>query len=233
MSSITSSRKADRLNQYVSANTIINDRLYNMIMGGTVLYGIVLNIIMYLMFGDMTKDINPLAFLIGYFACCFIGIIMSSKSDNPIISFIGYNLVVVPVGTILSSAIEAYGGLDSTIVFQAFIITAGITFCMIGASMIYPQFFSKLGGILLGLLIGLIITELLLMLFRIPQIITAWIGAIIFSLYIGYDFWKSQEYPKTVDNAIDSALDIYLDIINLFIKILEILGSSNNSRKRR
>ncbi|MCR5192464.1 MAG: Bax inhibitor-1 family protein, partial [Bacteroidales bacterium] len=46
----------------------------------------------------------------------------------------------------------------------------------------------------------------------------------LFSGYIGYDVAKSQAYPKTLDNAVDSALDIYLDIINLFIRLLSILG---------
>jgi FtsH-binding integral membrane protein len=31
-----------------------------------------------------------------------------------------------------------------------------------------------------------------------------------------------------VDNAIDSAADIYLDIVNLFMKILEIMGKRND-----
>ena len=31
-------------------------------------------------------------------------------------------------------------------------------------------------------------------------------------------------YPKTVDNAVDCALDIYLDIINIFIRLLALLS---------
>lgn len=54
------------------------------------------------------------------------------------------------------------------------------------------------------------------------------VAAAIFSLYIGYDWVKAQMYVKTVDNAVDSALDIYLDIINLFLQLLRILGSKNN-----
>ena len=56
-------------------------------------------------------------------------------------------------------------------------------------------------------------------------LIVSWFAAIIFSLYIGYDFLKANELRYTVDNAVDSAVDIYLDIINLFLRILEILGS--------
>ena len=69
------------------------------------------------------------------------------------------------------------------------------------------------------------------MLFGVRQNVSALIGAVIFSLYIGYDYWKAQQYPKTVDNAVDSALDIYLDIINLFMRILSILGNGKSSKK--
>ena len=47
-------------------------------------------------------------------------------------------------------------------------------------------------------------------------------------MYIAYDVWRSQQFPPTMDNAIDSALDIYLDIINLFIDLLEIFGNKSS-----
>nr|MCR5618576.1 Bax inhibitor-1 family protein [Lachnospiraceae bacterium] len=59
-----------------------------------------------------------------------------------------------------------------------------------------------------------------------------WIGAALFSGYIGYDFWRAQQFPKTLDNAVDCAVDIYLDIINLFLRILRILAGSRSSRRR-
>jgi FtsH-binding integral membrane protein len=62
--------------------------------------------------------------------------------------------------------------------------------------------------------------------------LVTWIGAAIFALYIGYDYWRAQQFPKTLDNAIDCSLDIYLDIINLFIRILRILGSRGGSRRK-
>jgi FtsH-binding integral membrane protein len=44
---------------------------------------------------------------------------------------------------------------------------------------------------------------------------------------MGFDWYRAQAYPKTVDNAIDSAVDLYLDIINLFIRLLEIFGKKD------
>ena len=55
-----------------------------------------------------------------------------------------------------------------------------------------------------------------------------WIAAGLFSLYIGYDVYRSQQFAKTVDNAVDCALDIYLDIANLFIRLLSIMGKKRD-----
>lgn len=47
---------------------------------------------------------------------------------------------------------------------------------------------------------------------------------LLFSAYIGYDWAKANRYQRTVNNAIDSATDLYMDIINIFIRILAILN---------
>ena len=47
-----------------------------------------------------------------------------------------------------------------------------------------------------------------------------WVVALIFCGYIGYDWVEAQNKYKTLDNAVDSAMDLYLDIINLFVRLL-------------
>lgn len=234
MSSFMDSRREARM--YLADDAVeVDARTYNLVLGGVVIYGLVLNIIMCAALGSRMARVNPIALLIGYLISCLAGIFMSHKSSNPIVSFIGYNLVVVPCGLILSITVSAYtrsGAGD--LVLQAFIYTAIITACMIGLSIAIPEFFSKLGGLLLGALIGLVLAELINIFFiHKDQSYIAWIGAAIFSLYIGYDYWRAQQYAKTIDNAVDSAVDIYLDIINLFLKILRVLGSRGGSSRRR
>ena len=225
---------------YNPEDTILDDRTYNMALGGSVMYGLILNIVMCITLGKSltaTMEANPIYAIylfIGYVVCSIVGVLMSSKSKSPVISFIGYNLVVVPIGLVLSLMINAYteGGAGD-IVLQAIVYTAVITGCMIVLSIAFPNFFSGLGKLLLGCLIGLIIAGLLSMfLFPGAYNIITWVGAVIFALYIGYDYWRAQQFPKTLDNAIDCSLDIYLDIINLFIRILRILGSKGGSRRR-
>ncbi|WP_029233134.1 Bax inhibitor-1 family protein [Butyrivibrio sp. VCB2006] len=227
-----SERKEERLYKEVLQNEIVSDRTYNMCLGGVIIYGLIVNLIICSKFTNLALSMNPGVFLIGYFICVFAGSYISAKSNDPIVSFLGYNLVVVPIGLVVSTAVYYYGGLRSNVVLLAMVYTAGITIVMICCSILKPEFFSKIGGMLVSGLTGLLIVESVLLILGIEQMITSFIAALIFSLYIGYDYWRAQQYPKTIDNAVDSALDIYLDIINLFLRILRILGSGKSSSKK-
>ena len=76
-------------------------------------------------------------------------------------------------------------------------------------------------------LIALVIASIIEMFLRSNLLIVSYIAALIFSLYIGYDIYRAQRTEPTLDKAIDSALSVYLDIINLFMRILSITGSKN------
>lgn len=216
-------RKMARMSSGISDT--LNANTYNGIIGSVLLWGFIVNVIIVHFCSDIFMSMNPWTLIIGYFVLCIIGIIMAVKSNNAFVSFIGYNLVVVPIGAVLSVALQDYSSVD---IKSAFLATAGITVVMMCASTVFPKFFAGLGRTLfLSLLIGLI-AEIICMFCGIVTPIFNWIFVIIFSLYIGYDWYKAQSYPKTVDNAVDSALDIYLDIINLFIRLLEIFGKSDD-----
>lgn len=204
--------------------SIISDRLYNAILLGTLLWGLLVNVVLCYTVGDVYRYVSPMLFLVLYLICAFAGIMIAGKSQNPVISFLGYNLVVVPFGLVISTLVEAYGGVGSGLVADAFTYTLLISLGMMGAALAFPQLFQKLGGALLGCLVGLVLCELVLLILGVDQRLSDWLAAGLFSLYIGYDVYRSQQFVKTVDNAVDSALDIYLDIANLFIRLLEILG---------
>lgn len=207
---------------------IISDRGYNMVLGGTIGWGVLVNVILCMFCGNFVDSVNPVIFLIAYFICAISGMFIAYRSSSPVVSFIGYNMVVVPVGLVIASCVTAYGGIGSSVVAYAYLFTMIITGCMIALSVIYPSFFSRIGGLLFSALIGLMLCGLVSFLFGISTYWYAWAGAIIFSLYIGFDFWVSQQYVKTVDNAVDSAVAIYLDIANLFLKLLRILGRKDD-----
>ncbi len=220
-------RKA-RLEAVVSEDQIISVRAYNAVILGVLAWGLLVNVLLCFIVGSVYDYINPILFTVLYVVCAFAGILIAGKSDKPLISFLGYNMVVVPFGLVISTLVDAYGGPYSELVAYAFLYTLVITLGMTGAAMAFPNLFAKLGGALLGILIGLILCEVLLLIIGADQTVTDWIAAGLFSLYIGYDIYRAQQFAKTVDNAVDSALDIYLDIANLFIRLLQILAKKDD-----
>ena len=218
------SRKLERLYADYDLNDVIDRQKYNMIMGGIVIYGLVVNLILCKTVPNVYEYINPIIFFILYIALALAGTLISARSGNPIVSFIGYNMVVVPSGLVVSTAVQIYGGMDSEIVSQAFLYTVCITGIMIAASMLWPSVFETMGRYLFFGLIALLIGSVIGLFFSGGFNALSWIGALIFSLYIGYDFYRAQQYTPTLDNAVDCALDIYLDIINLFLRLLQIFG---------
>lgn len=89
----------------------------------------------------------------------------------------------------------------------------------------FPRLFPKIAGALTIALLLVIVVELIeIFIFNTHHGILDWIVVLIFCGYIGYDWGRANQIPKTIDNAIDSAAALYMDIINLFLRILRILG---------
>lgn len=197
----------------------LSNKQYNIVIGLILLWGFAVNAIMCVFFPHVFATWNPATVLIGYFVAAIAGICMSKFSDNPILSFLGYNLTVLPIGVVLSISLQDY--LMSTIA-ETFILTTFITLLMIVISSIKPEIFESLGTTLFICLSGTIIIELIMMIagFGTPRW-WDWLIALLFCGYIGYDWSKAQQKQKTLNNAIDSATDLYLDIVNLFVRLLD------------
>ncbi len=222
---ILGSARAERLKKVVSEDKIVSSRTYNLVMGGVVLYGLVLNAII-CSFGDdiVAMGLNPIIILVGYIVLSIAGIAISRKSNNAFVSFLGYNLVCLPLGLVISICVETYGGISSRPVQMAFIYTVAIALIMTLAAVAFPKFFEKIGKMLFVALIAVMIVGIVSMFVTGLGYIYSLIVAVLFSFYIGYDFYRSQQFAKSIDNAVDCALDIYLDIANLFLALLRIFG---------
>ncbi len=206
-----------------TADPIISATAYNLIIGMTLLWGFGLNwYIVETVPPEAIAGFNPWVLVIGYFASVFFGVYLYSKSSNPTVSFIGYNFVVVPFGFIVNLVVSRY---DSEIVGEAIRVTAMVTVIMMCLGSMFPAFFQKIVGVLTIALLAVIVVELVeIFVFGIHHGILDWIVVAIFCGYIGYDWGRANRIPKTMDNAVDSAAALYMDIINLFLRILRILG---------
>lgn len=202
---------------------IISSAAYNLTIGSTLCWGFAVNWWMVTNIHPQSiANINPWLFFIGYFAACFFGIYLFNTSNNPVVSFIGYNFVVVPFGLVINMVVSRY---DATLVSDAIRITGLVTIAMMCLGTLFPAFFKKISGALTIALLLVIVVELVeIFFFSMRHGIIDWVVVLIFCGYIGYDWGRANQIPKTVDNAIDSAAALYMDIINLFLRILRILG---------
>lgn len=221
-----------RIREAVDPSAIISTRAYNGVICGVLLWGLLVNWLLCKYVGSYTNlfpNMSPIAFIIGYVVVAIIGVVIANKAQSPAMTFVGFNLVVVPFGLVISTLVETYVTKGQTdVVTLAFLYTLLIAVAMLATVIMFPQLFEKIGGALGAVLIGLVLCEIMLLIFGVNQQVTCWIASALFSLYLGYDIYRSQQYPKTVKNAMASALDIYMDLANLFIRLLEILGKKDN-----
>ncbi|NHA96496.1 Bax inhibitor-1/YccA family protein [Helicobacter pylori] len=83
---------------------------------------------------------------------------------------------------------------------------------------------ANMGKMLFIALIVVVVCSLINLFLGSPmfQVVIAGASAILFSLYIAYD---TQNIVKGMyDSPIDAAVDLYLDFLNVFISILQIIG---------
>lgn len=203
----------------------LDNKKFNLILGLVIAYGVGVNVLTCALLNSveftntMTIVTCVVAFVLG------IGGIFVSQSNKPSMSFLGYNMLVIPFGVMLSTTVRLY---EPHIVLEAFVITFLIMLLMITVSSMFPDVFKNMGVVLFIVLCGLIVAYLAFYLLGINTLVLSWISAGLFSLYIGYDWVVAQSGPKTLDAAIDAALGIYLDIVNLFLDLLRILGEADD-----
>lgn len=222
--SVFSTRKEERLNSGVGDQ--ISVRRYNAVMLLILLWGFLVNTVMVYYFAipimRLLSGVGPLWIFIGYFVLAIAGIAISARSTNPWISFLGYNLLVLPIGVLLCLILP---GIPAVIVTKALLLTGIVTATMTLLGLVAPNVFLGMGRTLfIALIVGILAELVATFLFHYSGTAFDWLFVVLFSGYIGYDVAKSQIYPKTVDNAVDCALDIYLDIINIFIRLLALLS---------
>lgn len=151
----------------------------------------------------------------------------AGKNSYPL-NFVGLcaltAVMACDVGVI--SALAASAGMGS-LVAEAAVITALLVAGLTLYTFRSKRDFSFLGAALWPLTFGLFGFGLLCMFFPslntgIVGLLVSFAGAGIFSAYLVFDTWRiSQELD--VDDYVEGAIQLYMDIVNLFLYILEIL----------
>jgi FtsH-binding integral membrane protein len=213
-------------NRYNAEGKIISDKAFYAILAGTLFFGFVVNALEVLFLYDFFITWNPLAFYITYIVMVLAGVIINVVSRNPVVSFIGYCMVVLPIGALLSICLPEY---SITTVISAFMATTFLTLAMMLIAIIRPQIFYSMFKVLMVALMVALLYEIIAFFSGFGgSTFIDWLVVLLFCCYVGFDVSLARSRPKTLDNAVDSACGLYLDIINIFVRLLSII--SRNSR---
>lgn len=217
--------RRERMFEQVDASEIISEQLYNLVIGLTVCSGFIINFLVMRFFAEPLAEISYGGALLLYFLFSFGGMFIAYRSNSAVVSYGGFALLATGFSVILNGVVYFYA--PQTIV-SAIYVTLGATILMMVISTIVPQFFAGLGRTLFISLFVVIVVEVIMMIAGIiePAALDFFL-ALLFCGYIGFDWSRAQSYPKTMNNAIDASVNIYVDIVNLFLRVLSILGKRN------
>lgn len=143
------------------------------------------------------------------------------------ISFILYSFLT---GLTFSSVFVVYQITSILYVFLVSALLFGI-FAVIGATTKIDL--SKLGTILLMLLVGIIICTIINLFIGSEgfDLVLCIIGLVVFMIYVAYDMQKIKQLENIYEGdklAIIGALELYLDFINIFLRLLQLFGRSRD-----
>ena len=155
--------------------------------------------------------------------------LFDSDSEN-------YKLIIDKIISSNSFKKDNYHQEWQNIVFQAMLATTIAVLATASAVFTSSFDFSVLGGFLFIALIVLIVMGVLnVFIFKSKKysLIRAYFGVLIFTGYLLYDFDMLEKQMNAGDEswstAIKIAVNLYLDIINLFLDLLQILAESGGN----
>jgi modulator of FtsH protease len=176
-----------------------------------------------------TLGISYFVVIIVNFALIF-AISYAARKSNALgltLFYVFTTLMGVQISPIINQTLHTAGG--QTIVLEAALTTA-LGMALMGVIAEFANFnYMKVGRIAFFALIGLIVLGLLgSFVFYVNPTIYAWLTLIIFSVFLLVDFMRIRDRQF---GAVQMALSIYLDALNIFLALLRIFGGGRGSRR--
>ncbi len=208
----------------------ISPRLYNLIIAGLIFLGFCVmslgvNIVSTPAF-LMWMSRNVLLYMLGSIVGTIAGIVLMSsavKRQSVARSLVGFALFICTFGLMLSMVLMNY---SLPTINTAFLATAGITAVFGALGLAFPQVFQRIAGVLSISLLALIVVQFVMMFLGVDQ---TWLDIaviVVFCGFIGYDMYVATTVAPTVPNAVFMACNLFLDIVNVFIRLLNIVNDN-------
>lgn len=160
---------------------------------------------------------------LGCFVAPLIGAMMTQKVFPANIGFV--LLFTVVAGIYISPILYVYGRAQPGLITQAAALTIGAFGTLTAYAFISRRDFSAWGSFFMVGLWVLIGTSLLNLFFRNPamDLWLAGITVLVFSGLLVFDTWRIRNVYGP-DEYVAASVQIYLDLLNLFLGILRVLG---------
>ena len=159
-------------------------------------------------------------------ACLFAPLFLAMRAQKVFPANIGFVLLFTVVsGVYISPILYFYGRSQPGLITQAAVLTIGAFGILTAYAFVSRRDFSAWGSFFTVGLWVLIGTMLLNMYFRNPamDLWLAGITVLIFSGLLVYDTWRIRNVYGP-DEYVAAAVQIYLDLLNLFLGLLRVLG---------
>ena len=133
------------------------------------------------------------------------------------------------MGVIISPALYFYGRTQPGLIGQAAVLTLGAFGILTIYAFVSRRDFSAWGSFLMVGLWVLIGTSLLNLFFQ-NQVANLWLASVTVLLFSGllvFDTWRLRNIYGP-DEYVGAAVQIYLDLLNIFMAILRVMGNRRN-----
>lgn len=169
-----------------------------------------------------------LGFVILFMCVSIAGAVWAQSNDDPTTSVVGGFICAAGMGAMCGPFISMF---TTQSVLQAFVISAGIVLLTGFIGAVLPKDLKMWGAPLFAGLIGLILLYfaapiLGLLGFNYDVVITVldYAGILLFCGIMVYDLNQAQRMDRTTNNAIDVAVNVFLNFANIFIRVLSLMG---------
>lgn len=202
---------------------LLTEKEFNLWVGLMHAWGFGFNAVVCMNFTQLCESWNPILAVLVYLTMFFWGVGLSSRFKNPVVSFIGYNMVVLPIGAVLSVFLKNICWRTVTQVFQLMTFTVLL---LLVISIIQPWILLSMRRCVLICLFGVIAAEFFIGAVSGRPSIVQCIVSLVICGYLGYDWSRAQiRLDKTIDGAIDTATELYL---HMLVQLLAVFTNKNS-----
>jgi modulator of FtsH protease len=177
------------------------------------------------------RDVSPVLGLVAFGGAFILIFVMHGVRNNPQTALLIFYAFTFLEGIGLAPTITHYvATVGPDVVFEAAATTGFGMLVLGGVAFVFSVDWRRFSGIAFGLLIALVIVGIISIFthFIHPQTY-AWLTLGIFTLITLVDFSRIRAGGGGA-TAVELAIAIYLDALNIFIALLQLFGSRSSSR---